>query len=121
MACRYAGIDGASQTHDVLVADETGAELLSATYAHDEKGLTALCRMLVRTCATFSTVTLRRAIQAFISMTNARNARVPLTRPRVGSCSSGSAANDPTSASGSPAIKPSKYGAASSSSRRRLS
>ena len=48
MACRYAGIDWASQTHDVLVADETGKELLSATYAHDEKGLTALCRMLVR-------------------------------------------------------------------------
>ena len=48
MACRYAGIDWASQTHDVLVADETGEELFSATYAHDEKGLTALCRMLVR-------------------------------------------------------------------------
>ncbi len=48
MACRYAGIDWASQTHDVLVADETGEELLSATYAHDEKGLTALCRMLLR-------------------------------------------------------------------------
>jgi transposase len=48
MACRYAGIDWASQTHDVLVADETGKELLSATYAHDEKGLTSLCRTLVR-------------------------------------------------------------------------
>ena len=35
MACRYAGIDWASQTHDVLVADETGEELLSATFAHD--------------------------------------------------------------------------------------
>ena len=48
MAGRYAGIDWASEKHDVLVADETGAELLTATYAHDEKGLTALCRMLVR-------------------------------------------------------------------------
>lgn len=48
MAGRYAGIDWASEQHDVLVADETGAELLSASYAHDEKGLTALCRMLVR-------------------------------------------------------------------------
>jgi transposase len=48
MACRYAGIDWASQTHDVLVADEAGEELLSATFVHDEKGLTALCRMLVR-------------------------------------------------------------------------
>jgi hypothetical protein len=32
----------------VLVADEAGDEVLAATYAHDEKGLTALCRMLVR-------------------------------------------------------------------------
>src|SRR5438552_1960916 len=48
MACRYAGIDLASEQHEVLVADEAGAELLSATYAHDEKGVTALCRMLVR-------------------------------------------------------------------------
>ena len=48
MACRYAGIDWAADKHDVLVADETGAEVLSATYAHEEKGLTALCRVLVR-------------------------------------------------------------------------
>src|SRR5881397_1647045 len=48
MACRYAGIDWASETHDVVVADEDGDEVLAATYAHDEKGLTALCRMLVR-------------------------------------------------------------------------
>src|SRR5437763_1039377 len=48
MACRYAGIDWASEAHDVLVVDEAGDELLAARYAHDEKGLTALCRMLVR-------------------------------------------------------------------------
>jgi transposase len=48
MACRYAGIDWASQEHEVLVADEAGDVLLSAAYAHDEKGLTALCRVLVR-------------------------------------------------------------------------
>jgi transposase len=48
MASRYAGIDWASETHDVLVADENGDEVLAATYAHDEKGLSALCRMLVR-------------------------------------------------------------------------
>ena len=34
----YAGVDRAAAKHDVLVADEAGAELLSATYAHDEKG-----------------------------------------------------------------------------------
>ena len=48
MADRYAGIDWASEKHDVLVADETGTEVLAATYAHDENGLSALCRMLVR-------------------------------------------------------------------------
>src|SRR5207302_9147778 len=48
MACRYAGSDWASEAHDVLVVDEAGDELLAARYAHDEKGLTALCRMLVR-------------------------------------------------------------------------
>ena len=48
MACRYAGIDWASEKHDVLVADEAGAEVLAATFAHDEKGLSALCRTLVR-------------------------------------------------------------------------
>ena len=48
MACRYAGIDWASDKHDVLVADEAGVELFAATYAHDEKGLAGLCRALVR-------------------------------------------------------------------------
>src|SRR5258708_5649061 len=48
MACRYAGIDWASEKHDVLVADETGAEVVAATFAHDEKGLPVLCRTLVR-------------------------------------------------------------------------
>jgi transposase len=44
----YAGVDWATEKHDVLVADEAGEELLSATFAHDEKGLRALCRQLVR-------------------------------------------------------------------------
>jgi len=48
MANRYAGIDWASEKHDVLVADETGSEVLAGTYAHDENGLSALCRTLVR-------------------------------------------------------------------------
>ena len=30
------------------VADETGQELLAATFAHDEAGLRSLCRRLVR-------------------------------------------------------------------------
>jgi transposase len=44
----YAGVDWASEEHAVLVADEAGEQLLAATFAHDEAGLTALCRALVR-------------------------------------------------------------------------
>jgi transposase len=44
----YAGVDWASEKHDVLVADEVGERLLSTTFAHDEAGLTALCGTLVR-------------------------------------------------------------------------
>ena len=36
MADRYAGIDWAADKHDVVVAEETGMEVLAATYAHDE-------------------------------------------------------------------------------------
>ena len=43
-----AGVDWASEKHDVLVADEAGEELLAATFAHDEARLRALCRALVR-------------------------------------------------------------------------
>jgi transposase len=45
---RYAGVDWASEKHDVLVADAAGEELLAATFAHDEQGLRVLCRQLVR-------------------------------------------------------------------------
>ena len=44
----YAGVDWATDKHDVLIADEAGEELLAATFAHDENGLRALCRQLVR-------------------------------------------------------------------------
>ena len=44
----YAGVDWAADKHDVRVADETGQELLAATFAHDEAGLRSLCRQLVR-------------------------------------------------------------------------
>jgi Transposase len=42
------GVDWAADKHDVLVADERGEELLAATFAHDERGLRALCRALRR-------------------------------------------------------------------------
>jgi transposase len=44
----YAGVDWASDKHDVLVADAAGEKLLAATFAHDEPGLRGLCRALVR-------------------------------------------------------------------------
>jgi len=44
----YAGVDWAAEKHDVIVQDEAGEELLAATFAHDEDGLRALCRQLVR-------------------------------------------------------------------------
>ena len=44
----YAGVDWASEKHDVLVADAAGEELLAATFAHDESGLRSLCRQLLR-------------------------------------------------------------------------
>jgi transposase len=43
-----AGIDWAGEKHDVRVCDEAGGELLAATFVHDEKGLRALCRTLLR-------------------------------------------------------------------------
>jgi len=48
MGGRYAGIDWATEKHDVRVANETGEMLLAATFGHDEPGLSALCRTLVR-------------------------------------------------------------------------
>ncbi len=48
MGSNYAGVDWASEKHDVLIADETGEELLAATFVHDEAGLRSLCRALVR-------------------------------------------------------------------------
>ena len=48
MGSTYAGVDWASEKHDVLIADEAGEELLAAVFAHDGAGLRALCAALVR-------------------------------------------------------------------------
>lgn len=45
---RYAGVDWASEKHDVLVQDVGGAEVLATTFTHDERGLNAMCNTLVR-------------------------------------------------------------------------
>jgi transposase len=41
-----AGIDWASEKHDVLIEDPAGEELLASTFAHDEDGISALCAAL---------------------------------------------------------------------------
>jgi len=41
-----AGIDWASEKQDVLIEDPAGEELLAATFAHDEDGVSALCASL---------------------------------------------------------------------------
>jgi transposase len=45
---RYAGVDWASEKHDVLVQDVDGEAVLASTFTHDERGLAALCSTLVR-------------------------------------------------------------------------
>src|ERR1700733_11356354 len=42
-----AGIDWASEKHDVLIEDPTGGELLAATFAHSEDGISGLCAALL--------------------------------------------------------------------------
>jgi transposase len=41
-----AEIDWASEKHDVLIEDPAGEELLGATFAHDEDGVSGLCAAL---------------------------------------------------------------------------
>jgi transposase len=48
MESNYAGVDWASEKHDVVVQNAAGEELCAGTFAHDEKGLRSLCRQLVR-------------------------------------------------------------------------
>ena len=42
-----AGVDWASEKHDVLIEDPAGEQLLATTFAHDEDGISALCASLV--------------------------------------------------------------------------
>jgi transposase len=42
-----AGVDWASEKHDVLIESPAGEELLGATFCHDEDGISALCAALV--------------------------------------------------------------------------
>jgi transposase len=44
----YAGVDWASEKHDVLVQNEAGEELFAGSFVHDEQGVRSLCRTLVR-------------------------------------------------------------------------
>jgi transposase len=53
-----AGIDWASENHDVLIEDPSGEELLAATFGHDEDGVSALCAALV--CCEVEVVAIER-------------------------------------------------------------
>lgn len=44
----YAGVDWASEWHDLLVVDEAGCTLYERRFDHDEAGLRALCDVLAR-------------------------------------------------------------------------
>src|SRR5947207_1021637 len=48
MESSFAGVDWASEKHDVVVQNAAGEELLAASFAHDEAGRRSLCRQLVR-------------------------------------------------------------------------
>ena len=43
-----AGIDWASEKHDLLIENDVGAKVLTAVFPHDEAGIGGLCRALVR-------------------------------------------------------------------------
>ena len=43
-----AGVDWASEKHDVLIADASEKELLAGTFAHDEPGIRSLCAALIK-------------------------------------------------------------------------
>jgi len=44
----FAGVDWASEKHDVLIANAAGRELFVGTFVHDEAGITGLCRALIK-------------------------------------------------------------------------
>jgi transposase len=44
----YAGVDWASEKHDLLIEDPAGEEVTAGTFAHSETGIAALCAALVR-------------------------------------------------------------------------
>jgi hypothetical protein len=43
-----AGVDWASEKHDLLIENQAGEELLGAVFAHSETGIAALCAALMR-------------------------------------------------------------------------
>ena len=48
MSSTYAGVDWASEKHDVVIADETGEEIVAATFAHDEAPRRSDLRVVVQ-------------------------------------------------------------------------
>ena len=82
----YAGIDWASEKHDVLIADEDGGQLLAETFMHDEQGIAALCDAL--SCFEVDVVAIERGDGVLVERLLEAGVRVlaciPIrSRPRV--------------------------------------
>jgi transposase len=75
----YAGIDWASEKHDVLIADEAGDRLLAETFVHDEQGVTALCDALV--CFEVDVVAIERGDGVLVERLLERGVRVLALHP----------------------------------------
>src|ERR1700729_2536463 len=74
-----AGIDWASEKHDVLIEDPAGCELLAATFAHDEDGVSALCAALA--CFEVEVVAIERPDGLLVDRLLAAGVRVLALHP----------------------------------------
>ncbi len=75
----YAGIDWASEKHDVLIADDAGERLLGETFAHDEAGIVALCDALA--CFEVDVVAIERGDGVLVERLLERGLRVLALHP----------------------------------------
>ena len=78
----YAGIDWASEKHDVLIADEHGGQLLAETFMHDERGIAALCDALI--CFEVEIVAIERGDGVLVERLLEAGVRVLALHPNSG-------------------------------------
>lgn len=78
----YAGIDWASEKHDVLIADEHGGQLLAETFMPDEQGIAALCDALI--CFGVDVVAIERGDGVLVERLLEAGVRVLALHPQSG-------------------------------------